>query len=325
MAKRKQADDEFEEEFEDEYEEEYEEGSWVDAFSGGASRRVVLVPLILILFGFGVWFAWRKYSDTVWNHPAYALDPAKIEYTQPPEWLKRDILSEVIKFGSLESKRISDQNLTVQVRNAFAHHPWVKRVERIRIHYPASLEVLLQYRKPVAFVALPDDDPTDDVAFIWPIDGESTVLPPEDFTPEFAQTFRRIDVGATVRTGADGSPWGDELVADGAKIAELLYEDWDSLRDVLYQIEQSSLPASTSDRADFDIVGRPSGGSRGLVVHWGCAPGKEQAFEPTAKAKLEKLKELVNEARLSGQLPYGEYDLRSVRALQAARHDPLTR
>ena len=174
-------------------------------------------------------------------------------------------------------------------------------------------------------VALPDDDPSDGEAWILPIDGSGTLLPAEDFTPEFAQSFPRIDVGNTIPTGPVGSAWGDEVIADAAKIAELLYRDWQALGDVLYQVERSSQPTSTTLAADFDITGRPDTAAQQLVIHWGRAPGEEQAGEPTAKAKLVKLKEWVNDAKLRGQFPAREIDLRSVRVMQASTAESLKR
>lgn len=317
MARRK--DDE--EEYEDEYEEEYEGGSVVDRFSSASWRRIVLIPLILILFGFGAWTIWKKYRDKVLAHPSYALDPQNIKYTDPPAWITGDILEDVVKLGSLEEKRIHDTGLTVQVASAFEHHPCVKRVERVRIAYPAKLSVELTYRTPIAMVALPDDDPNDGEAWILPIDAEGVLLRSEDFTPEFAQSFPRIDVGNTEPSGPPGSGWGDEAVADAAKIAEVLYEDWDTLKDVIYQVELSAQSSSMSMNGDFDVRGRPDLGPRppGLLIHWGRAPGHEQAGEPTAKAKLAKLKQWVNDARMTGRLPIGEIDLRSVKALQSAK------
>lgn len=322
MARRRD-----EEEYEDEYEEEYEGGSFVDRFASASWRTAIVVPLILILFAFGSWMIWKKYRDQVLDHSSYSLDPTNITYTAPPEWIQGDILEDVVKLGSLEKKRIHDTGLTVQVASAFEHHPCVKRVERVRISYPAKLNVELTYREPVAMVALPDDDPTDGDAWILPIDSEAVLLRTSDFTPTLAQSFPRIDVGNTEPSGPEGSSWGDEAVADAAKIAELLYKDWSSLKEVLYQVELSSQSTSTARAGDFDIRGRPNLGPDppGLLIHWGRAPGKEQVGEPTAKAKLEKLKQWVNEAKLNGRLPIGEIDLRSVRALQASKANSIVR
>ena len=77
--------------------------------------------------------------------------------------------------------------------------------------------------------------------------------------------------------GDHGTSWGDPIVADAAKLAELLYDDWANLGSVLYQIERSSQPNSSKSSPDFDIRGRPDLGPSppGLLVHWGRARGKE--------------------------------------------------
>ena len=60
MARRRDEDEYDEDEFEeyeddelDEYEEEYEGTSFLDRFAAASWRRVILIPLILILFKFG--------------------------------------------------------------------------------------------------------------------------------------------------------------------------------------------------------------------------------------------------------------------------------
>jgi len=315
MARRRAEEDEFEEE----YEEEYEGGSIADAFASSSWRRAIIVPLILVLFGFGTWMLWKRNRDNVFGHSSYQLAPENIAYTLPPDWIKRDILGEVLKLGSLEAKGIHDDGVTAQVAGAFEHHPWVKEVERVRIMHPAKLQVKLTYRSPVAMVTLPDDNPDDDEALMLPIDESAVQLPWEDFTEDFANDgFPRIDVGNTYPTGPVGSIWGDKVVEHAAKIAEVLHADWANLKDVLHRIERSSQPTSTSDKTDFDIIGKPSAksGHPMLIVHWGRAPGEEQAGEPTAKSKLKRLKEWVNDAKLSGYAPVGEIDLRSVRSMQ---------
>ncbi len=328
MARRRDEDEYDEDEFEeyedddfDEYEEEYEGTSFLDRFAAASWRRVVLIPLILILFGFGAWSLWKKYRDEVLNHPAYALDPQTIQFTDPPEWVGVDIRSEVIRDGSLEQKKIHQHGLASQVAIAFEHHAWVKRVDRVRIAYPAKLNVELSYREPVAMVVLPERFTVEGFGGVYPVDADGVFLPPEGFSAEFAVTFPRIDVGDTMPSGPAGTGWGDESVSDAAKIAEVLYSEWESLKEVLFQVELSNQPFAMSEHAEFIIRGRPDMGPTppGLLIRWGRAPGKEQTGEPTAKAKLAKLKQFVEEARASDRLPIGDIDLRSLRALQASK------
>lgn len=333
MARRRAQDEDFEEEYEDdaydeeedeydEYEEEYEGTSLLSRFASASWRRAILLPLILILFGFGAWTLWKEYHEEVLNHSSYVLDPNSIKYTDPPEWVEGDVLSEVIRLGNLEEKKIHNPKLVLRVVDAFNLHEWVRRVDRAYpSHNPAKIIVEVSYRKPIAMVALHDPDPDDAVAWLLPVDADGFLLPPDGFSADVAETFPRIDVGDTEPSGPEGTSWGNDDVADAARIAEVLSTDWDELRDVLYQIELSSQQFPMVDSKDFDIRGRPGLGPDppGLIVRWGRAPGKEQTGEPPAKAKLQKLKEWINEARLNDQLPIGEIDLRNLRALQASK------
>lgn len=301
------------EEYEDEYEEEVADETTIASW-----RRGLVVPLILILFGFGTWLMWKKYDEEVLSHASYRIDPNNISCTDPPEWLERDIRAEAVRLGSLESKKITDEGLSMQVAIAFEHHVWVKSVERVVPVYPGKLDVQLTYREPVAVVVRPFKSGGQAMIDYYPIDEEAVLLPVEDFSKESVREFPRINVGNTRPAGVPGSGWGDDMVADAAKIAKLLYDEWDIFKDVVYQIQRSSQSTSTSSSGDFDIRSRPRPGapSSGLLVHWGRAPGKEQAGEPSANAKLAKLKELVLRSKSTTRAVGGEIDLRSIRDLQ---------
>ena len=335
MARKKPEEEELEEEldeseYEEEYEEELEEGSLIDSLSASSWRRAAIVPLILILFAVAIGMMWKRYRDDVAVSAAYRLSTENIRYTHPPEWIERDILTEVFRLGGLDSKGILDEGVTVQVASAFELHPWVKEVERVRIAYPAKLQVELAYRAPIAMVLLPDDPNDDRGPRMLPIDANAVQLPCEDFNEEFAnENFPRIDVGNTYPTGPVGTNWGDDVVAKAAKIAEVLHEDWESLKDVLHRVERSSVPTSMTDQPDFDIRGLPlADGSPGLIVHWGRAPGDELAIEPSAKMKLKRLQQWINDIKVTGVLPAQEIDLRTNRstqeALQASRKQAIT-
>ena len=324
MAKRKptkdeyEVDDTLEEEYEEEYEEEDEGGSIVEAVTDSSWRKTATVPLILILFAVGIWMMWKRYRDDVYSDVAYRLAPQKVIYTQPPEWIDRDILEEVFKLGSLDQKCVLDEGITMQIAGAFELHPWVEKVERVVPASQSKLQVALSYRTPVAMVLLPDEDPHDAQGpMMLPIDANAVQLPWEDFNHEFANTnFPRIDVGNTYPTGPVGSNWGDDIVTKAARIAEILHGDWDNLKEFLHRVERSSQPTSNADTPDFDLRGLPGPeGGPGLVIHWGRAPGDEQAVEPTAKAKLKKLQQWLNDFKMTG-VTLDEIDLRSNRSMR---------
>lgn len=333
MAARRSPDDEDEYEYEFEDEDEYEDAPEVTRFE--ELRRWATIPLILILFGFGVWFLWQRHGENVLSHASYRLDPQKISHTPAPEWLHVDILDEVIRDGSLEEIDLHQPDVTVRVRGAFELHRWVKHVEHAYKEYPAGMDVGLEYRTPVGMVVLPivaapGDDPDQSRAYMQPIDNEATILDGRDVVQHdatgklvaesraFLNQFPRIDIGQPTTEEEVGRIWSEPAIVDAAKLAELLCPDWTTLKEYLFQIQLSSKPTSTTATPDFDILGRPELGiTPGLVIHWGRAPGKELAGEPTAKAKLVQLKELLNSASSEHPL-LGEFDLRTVRARTAA-------
>ena len=314
-------------------EEEYEDEAASDdtANSKRDFRKRAMIPAILALFVVASWLAWRAYRDSVVTHPAYLLNTNNIVYTEQPDWIKEPILPEVIKIGGLESKSITEQDLTLLVMSAFEHHPWVSQVERVRPSYPPKFHVELTYRKPVAMVLKPDDNPNDDIAYIYPIDAESVLLPADDFKPDFrpnaAEEFPRINVWNGEPSGPAGSGWGDNDVLGAAQIAGLLYEDWENISQLVFQIELTTQPSGMGTEPEYDLVARPELSSNGqpIVIRWGHAPGKEGQGEPTAEAKLNMLEAWVHEAKMRNRLPVPEIDLRTHRALQAAAPTPPIR
>jgi hypothetical protein len=288
-----------------------------DRLLPAAWRRIVVAPLMLLLFVLGAWLMWRRFGDQVLRHPTFQLDPSAIHFTPQPPWLLQDILPEVVRIGSLEAMQLQETSLTVQVASAFELHPWVRRVERVRKKYPAGVDVELTYRQPVGMVMVPEGK-------LQPVDGEGVALPGVGYiTAEYAREFPRIFVGQSLPSGPLGAAWGDPLVADAAKLAQFLHGEWETLKDSLYQIQLAG-PASplttTSMRPEFDILGRPElGREPGLLIHWGRAPGQELAGEPNAAGKLAEIKDWLQEARAAGVPPLGVIDLRSVRALTARR------
>ena len=298
-----------EDEVEDEGEDDGSQRSSVfTSLPDASQRRAVLVPLILVLFGFGAWLMWKRYGDQVLAGDSFRFDPYKIHYTDPPKSLaSRNILEEVVQIGSLDAVELHQPELVLQVVNAFELHPWVKRVVRVRKRYPPKMSVEVSYRSAVAMVALP---PRKGRYFLQPIDEEAVILPDEDFNGEQARNYPRIDLGRGCQGIPDGAGWGDPVVIDAARIAKLLYHDWEELGEVLYEIRLGTQPLSASSSADFDIRGRPGTPHEGLLFHWGRAPGNEQVGEPNAESKLANLRRWVTDAKLATHPVRREIDLR---------------
>jgi len=115
------------------------------------------------------------------------------------------------------------------------------------------------------------------------VDAEGVVLPSDDFTAESAAAYPRV---AGVRSGpqrAVGFPWGDPIVEEGAALAAALGPDWKPLG----LVECRPRPAQGGESRTWELVGEG-----GRTVVFGSAPGHEAAGEPTAAAKIARLRSL---------------------------------
>ena len=216
----------------------------------GAAWIAVATFVFCLVLGVASYKLWDVYGDQILNQGRYRLDAKSIVVTPQPEWIRSDVKAAAITFGQLENANLLEKDLVLQVRQAFVVQPWVKRVIRANKKFPSSVEVDLEYRRPIAMVHTPKGMfPGHDYVGLVPVDSEGVILPPEIASKE-AEEFpiiMGID-SPPVATNA-GNAWGDPRVASAAAIVALLEDLWDPLQ--LYQIEvpakQSTVtPASTS-------------------------------------------------------------------------------
>jgi hypothetical protein len=225
------------------------------------------VLVVLLSIGIGAHFAWQRFAPVIAHRPQYLISAERIQITPPPSWIRADIKAEVLRnAGLIGSLSVLDdaEQLEERVRNAFSFHPWVAEVRRITLGLPASMQVELEYRRPVAVVAAADGQA---VSFL-PVDTSGIRLPHEDFSDvELRHMPRIVDVTGYPVVGA---AWNDPRVVGGAQLAAGLTDVWDQLR--LVEIIPSQHPQVRGDEQFYTFEMITSGGTR---VAWGAAPGRE--------------------------------------------------
>jgi len=247
---------------------------------------------IVLAVGYGGHLAWKHFLPTVAHHPQFQITAENIHITPPPPWIRSDVKDEVLRDGGLVGTLsvIDDRpRLQQRVRDAFAFHPWVAAVGQIKIDLPASLDVELQYRQPVAAVESVDGQT---VSYL-PIDATGVRLPEADFSDFERRSLPRIS-GVAGRPSI-GERWADQRVTSAAMLAARLADIWSQLR--LVEIIPSMHAQIRGEESfyAFDIV--TSGGTR---IVWGAAPGREQ---DAAESPFDvKRKRLLDYASGPGQL-----------------------
>jgi hypothetical protein len=169
-----------------------------------------LARLLLPLFGVAIVLAglikigrWtRSNLQTV---DRYQLPFNAIDCETPPGQDRQEFLAEVQFLAKLPDRLpILEQGLHERLADAFARHPWVERVDGVRLE-SQRVEVLLRFRVPVLAVR------TD--GHLRAVDAHGILLPAAANTlglPVFSGT-------ASPPVGPAGTPWGDERVVTAAR------------------------------------------------------------------------------------------------------------
>jgi hypothetical protein len=260
--------------------------SQLSAWLRGRRRNTLLALGVVGGLAFAANEAWRHYGTTHAHWENYSVGIDAIHVTPPPPWVHSDVKTDVVRLGSLENLSLLERNTSQRVAEAFALHPWVSNVQRVAKFYPASIQVQVAYRKPVAVVEVEHEGQPG----LLPVDRLGILLPPEDFSTGQVKLLPRVAVGKTFPVGAIGTSWGDERVAAGALVAEALCDDWGQTS--LFRIEAlPTIAGGSPEQTAFEIVTRDQ---RRFV--WGRGPGREASGEKTAQEKRARLLELLKNA-----------------------------
>jgi len=257
-------------------------------------RPQVWVGLFLIvLLGGGGHLLWRQQSARVARQPQYQLSPDAVRITpMPPTWVRSDIKTEALRDAGLPGNLslLEDwDTLLARVRQAFEFHPWVASVKRVTRGLPNSLEIELEYRRPVAAV---ESSGPGGISLL-PIDATAVRLPEADLSEAERRYLPRIS--QVVGRPIIGKPWEDQRVLGGVKLVSVLQDVWRSLR--LVEIIPSPHPLVQGDARYYSYEIVTSGGTR---VVWGAAPGEEQSAGESAVG--EKRQRLLEFAAKNGRL-----------------------
>ena len=218
---------------------------------------------------------WPRISDIVtWRDDAI-LRPEMVELRGVAPWVKSDVKTEALRTASLDGGvPIGDPELPNRLARAFDTHPWVKQVVSVKPRHPAAAVVEVVCREPVAMVSVKGG--------LLAVDAEGVVLPSGDFTPEAAAEYPRVSGIESSPQGPEGSAWGDTAVEEAAAVAVVIGPEWKSLGLV------DCRPKAVVDARAWELVGPD-----GQVILFGSAPGQEREGEPSAAAKVARIKALA--------------------------------
>jgi hypothetical protein len=246
--------------------------------------RWIMGPAIVLLVigGIAAYFLAPKaleWLPDLTHRPEYVLKAEEIHFTDAPPWVPRTFLRQVIREGGLPNElSMLDARLVDDVAAAFQKHPWVERVVSVRKEFPHRVTVVLEYRKPAAFVIAQSER--------FAVDKHAVLLPPPDLPPA-EDEFPLITDARSAPPKEAGSTWHDRTIEDAAKIADVLVSVWKKLQ--LRAIEIPNL-AENAKPDDAVYALRTTGGSR---IIWGRAPGSDHPGELTPEQKIGRIEEYL--------------------------------
>ena len=255
--------------------------------AGGLFRwrpRLVVGLVVVIALGWAGHYLWQRYAPEISQHPQYLLTEDRIILPPAPPWVPADLRKQVLRDAGMvgQLSLLDNGSILERIKNAFEFHPWVESVESVRKSLPATIEVQLVYRTPIAAVETVDHQGVS----LWPVDQTGVRLPELDLSEAERRYLPRIS-GALERPMI-GQPWNDPRVVLGVRLASSLASVWQPLR--LFEI----VPLAPSEKKQFNegtafaILTR--GGTR---IFWGAAPGEEPSGESSFSTKLERLRNYV--------------------------------
>jgi hypothetical protein len=295
-------------------------------------------PIALLLTGY---LGWRFYGAKALDSTYYALKKENIHISDPPPWLRSDVVAEVFSESGLERMSLLDDQTSAVIAKAFDTHPWVRKTHRVQRMAAGQIMVNLEFRQPIAMVHclsdvqaqvggpsgdadnMPDVSPaskgvvandaqgeaSQDAAgqeSFLPVDTEGVLLPTKDFSQADIANYLLI-YGQNIKAvdyPRVGMVLNDSQVQEAIMLARLI----EPLRSS-GQMKLSSIyvyPSGASPRSRWKLELTTKGGPR---ILWGSPPGKEASGEPTANTKLKRLVELARDPKRVGS---SEVDLTQI-------------
>ncbi|MCG8649393.1 MAG: hypothetical protein MI861_06155 [Pirellulales bacterium] len=254
---------------------------------GNLLRRLIKAPAVLsviwpALLVIGGYLAWHRWGADQIAEKFYSVRPSQIEITEPPPFVRTDVVQTVYQEMALEGLSLLDPKATAKIASAFAHNPWVRRVVAVRKLPGGLIDVRVQYRQPVAMVIVEKPGAPADQTHFLPVDEEGILLPTGEFARTETLQYLHINIpGVKTPVVPAGKPFGDSRVEHAAKLAGVLsgYREQANLLSINVPGDPrvDEIPLLELTTADLQ------------TRFWGSPPGLELAGEQTVEMKIQTL------------------------------------
>ncbi len=175
-----------------------------------AAKVLLALGFVVAVIAAIVWLGGAA-GDRISGNQRYAVRVAEIHCDAPPGTDRTTFLTEVRYLADLpETVQIVDAELANKLSAAFARHPWVLAVNRVRAEPNGAIHVDLTFRVPVlAVTVIGENDPrvVDKSAVLLPAGASSANLP-------------LLAVPVLPPQKSAGHVWDDPTVKRAAELAE---------------------------------------------------------------------------------------------------------
>ena len=282
---------------------------------GNVLTRVLFRPRVLVLLAIGVSATVLvplalPYLPDLRERSEYRLPASEISVVRMPHWVPHDLVDQVVEANALPDElSLLDENLTQDIADSFALHPWVANVLSVRKTFPGRIDVELEFRKPVAMVQVSNG--------MYPVDASGALLPPTDFSVADTGKFLVIQNVKSTPQGPAGTNWGDVGVVGAARLADVLFAHWKQYGLAAIVVPRQSAADAKPDDFIYELL--TTGGSR---IVWGRIPDSDYPGELSAEQKIGRLKKYLDDFD-SFDHPHGPYEI-DIRHWREISRRPIT-
>ena len=282
--------------------------------------RAVLVAAVAAAVAGAAVCGVASLRDQVRSAGAYQVSASSLRLGEGPLWMTPGMLAE-LDVGLLDPdfpQRFSllDEGVTERIAAAYARCVWVESVKRIEKHDPRvdpsrpPLEIVLKFRRPVAFVETPRGSCL--------VDASGVRLPGMYREPALGAERLLVIRGVATRPPEVGQAWLDASLDAGLRVAEAVGPHRDRFQ--LASVDVSNC-GGRRDPHETEIALLTENGTR---IKWGKAPSPEAARlrEKTPEEKLAYLAYVYRQmgGRVDGVLAYIDIPNEAIRRRPATSH-----
>jgi hypothetical protein len=168
-----------------------------------------------------------------------------------------------------------------RLAEAFASHPWVRRVGAITATPPNRVAVEIEYRTPLAAVA--------SEGALLPVDYDGAMLPTRELSAEAVGYLPRIElVNPVVPPPPVGGLWSEPRLAGALSLVHAFGDAWNDFDFFLVRIDSTPEVRAGQRFWSYNVVSTGN-----TIVVWGAAPGFGPPDEAPFSRKLENLRRVV--------------------------------